>query len=376
MKKMLLLAAFAGVALTSCMNEEITNVEKAQVMRFDVPAMSKTRAGVLGEISGSTYPSGEDFVVFCKSYKNDFAGWGQSSEDFADYFAEEGEVAKNQINAGTSTASAYWATDVVHYWPEAEYNLAFAAYSPAVLTTAPTAIAHTENGLQITDFQTEADANKQYDLMYSDRVINKNKLQHGSAAIALNFKHALTSIVFSAARNDDPGVEYKITDLKIEGDFIQKADFNQNITENVEDGVYSETSAPEWVFDVANDATPANYLPYFDPFTLPKGNPTPFTKGNSALLLIPQAVPANAYVTLYYTKITNPDTESEKQLDATARIRLADFIDSSTNQPISEWNMNKRYIYRFEFGQNTHIYFQPIITPWEEPTVTLVHRIQ
>lgn len=375
MKKMLLLAAFAGVALTSCVNEEITKVEQAQVMKFDIPAMKQTKANVLGEISGSTYPSAEDFVVYCKSYKGSFAGWN-NSESIADYFATEGEVAKNQINAGTSTASAYWATDVVHYWPEAEYKLAFAAYSPAVMEPAPAAITHTANGLQITDFKTAADCNKQYDLMYSDRVVDKNKTQHGSAAVALNFRHALSSIVFSAARNDDPGVEYQITDLKIEGDFIQEADFNQNITESVEEGVYSETSAPAWIFDAVNDATPANYSPYFEAFTLPKGNPTPFTKGSSAMLLIPQDVPANAYVTLYYTKITNPGTENEKQLAATAKVKMADFIDSSTNQPISEWNMNKRYIYRFEFGQNTHIYFQPSITPWEEPTVTLVHRIQ
>ena len=105
------------------------------------------------------------------------------------------------------------------------------------------------------------------------------------------------------------------------------------------------------------------------------GNPTPFTKGESALLLIPQNVPESAYVTLYYTKITNPNTDNKKELSTSARIKLADFIDSSTNEKITKWDMNKRYIYRFEFGENTHIYFQPSITPWEDQS-TLIYKIQ
>ena len=373
MKKMLFMAALAGVALTSCVNEEFENVAPMQAMKFNVPVMSQTRANVMGEISEKTYPSDEDFMVFCRSYKGNFAGW-ESSEDVADYFDSEGEVAKNQANQGTGTASVYWSTELTHYWPEIEYNLVFAAYSPAVLTTAPDAITHTDKGLLIDGFQTEANANKQYDLMYTEHYADRNKNNNGKDAVSLDFKHALSSIVFSAARNDDPGVEYKINDIKIEGTFYQKGNFDQNITASTEDGEYKETSAPIWHLD-GETATAALYEPAFEEFTLPKGNPTPFTKGKSALLLIPQEIPADAYVTLYYTKITNPGTDNEKSLATSAKIKMTNFLDSETNQEITEWERGKRYIYRVEFGQNTHIYFKPTVTDWVDHPA-LIYTIQ
>lgn len=358
MKKMLFLAAVSAIALTSCVNEENFEGPKpqAQVMRFDAPVMKQTRANVMGEIQGHLYDKAEDFKVFCKIYEGPFAGW----ESATDYFKTEGDVATNE-----GGESSYWATESEYYWPEAQHNLAFAAYSPAVLTTAPTSIEHTEEGLQIKGFQTEANANSQYDLMYSDRVINRNRTNNGSGAVPLTFRHALSSIVFSSEKEDDKA-QYTIKTATLTGNFIQTADFNQNIAT-----VSDLKGSALWENPAA--ATEATYAPNFTPFDVTT-TPTKFTQGTSALLLIPQNVPADAAVTITYTKKVTKGDGTINTTENTAKIKLSDFRQAG-GEEIKAWEMGKRYIYRISFGQNKKIYFEPKTEDWIE-VPTLIYEIQ
>ena len=358
MKKMLFLAAVSAIALTSCVNEENFEGPKpqAQVMRFDAPVMKQTRANVMGEIQGHLYDKAENFKVFCKIYEGPFAGW----ESATDYFKTEGDVAKNE-----GGESSYWATESEYYWPEAQHNLAFAAYSPAVLTTAPTSIEHTEEGLQIKGFQTEANANSQYDLMYSDRVIDRNRTNNGSGAVPLTFRHALSSIVFSSEKEDDKA-QYTIKTATLTGKFIQAADFNQNIAT-----VSDLKGSALWENPAA--ATEATYAPSFNPFDVTT-TPTKFTEGKSALLLIPQDVPADAAVTITYTKKVTKGDGTINTTENTARIKLSEFRQAG-GEEITAWEMGKRYIYRISFGQNKKIYFEPKTEDWIE-VPTLIYEIQ
>ena len=372
MKKMLFWAALSCVALASCESEDLTVVNQPQVMRFDAPAM-KTRANVLGEISGVKYPEAEDFKVYCKAYKDSFVGW-TNSEEVTNYFAAEGEVAKNGHSVG---ATKYWATDVVHYWPEVEYSLAFAAYSPAVFgpAAASATVSHTAAGLQINDFQTEANSNQQYDLMYSNRQYDLNKASNANQAVPLVFNHALSSIVFSSQKSSSD-VNYVITDLEVNGLFCQKADFNQNITESVVGSTYTETEDALWENKVVAGSN-VTYEPDFSEFSVPVDAPAQFTSGPSALLLIPQEVPAEATVTVYYKKITNPGSLSEKELSTSATIKLRDFtyLEGGITKQITEWEMGNRYIYRIAFGENTRIYFEPSVNDWVTHP-TLIYTIK
>ena len=356
MKKMLFFAAMSAMALTSCVNEgNLENTPQAQAMRFEAPVMKQTRANVKGEINGVHYDKREDFQIFCKIYKGTFTGWATST-DIKDYFSAGGDVAVNE-----GGGSQYWSTATTYYWPDAEYNLAFAAYSPAVLTTPPTNIEFKANGLQIEGFQTEADANEQYDLMYSDRVIDRNKKDNGSSAVPLVFRHALTSIIFSSEKEDE-NVDYVIKSATLSGNFVQKADFNQNIDESVN----LTTGTPKW--ENPATATAANYEPSFTEFHVTT-TPTQFTQGESALLLIPQAVPADAAVTIEYVK-----TSSGVNTDNTITIKLADFRQEGGTE-ITTWEMGKRYVYRIAFGQNKKIYFEPKTEDWVQEG-TLIYEIQ
>lgn len=214
MKKFMLFAAMASVVLTSCVNEDKEAMESAskKAISFDMPVMKPTRAE-LGEIIGTDYPETESFKVYCKSYTGAYAGW----DGAANFFATAGEVVSyNDISTKWTTTNAY-------YWPELGNNLVFAAYSPADAVTDGT-YTQTDEGLQIANFTTAA-ANSQYDLMYTARVADKNKGNNGDVAVPMVFKHALTSVVFSAVAADDKAT-YKIKSLTVNGDIVTSGNFN------------------------------------------------------------------------------------------------------------------------------------------------------
>ena len=387
MKKLLFLAALSSVALTSCVNEELENVETQPVLKFDVPALSQTKANVLGEVSGTTYPEGEDFVVYCKSYTGKYKGW-DASDDATHYFNANGETATPNSTVGTA-GGKYWSTSTVHYWPEVEYSLAFAAYSPAVLSTAssaaPSSIAQTATGLQITEFNTATNSDHQYDLMYTPRVYDLNKSTNANASVPLVFKHALSSVVFSSQKSNED-VDYHIKNVTVEGTFVQKANFNQHVSGATVDGKYVESEAPVWY--PANAGTVVTYTPFkgivnganLDPFNVPIEAPEQFTRGTSALLLIPQTLPNVAKVQVTYEKITYPnypDKTTSTKLETSVEIPLSAFsyLDNGVNRSVTEFEIGKRYIFRIAFGQNTRIYFEPSVTDWiTEPT--FIYTIQ
>lgn len=375
MKKFMLLATAVGLTLTSCVNdEESAMMGSRSVIAFDAPVMKTSRANVQGEITGVKYPQDETFKVFSKIYTGNYAGW-TASTDIKNYFAEAGDEAKHE--GGT-----YWSTQTVYYWPDAGYNLAFAAYSPAILgdacTAASTKVKRTDAGIEITDFVSEDDSDNQYDLMYSHTVYDRNKSNNAASAVSLKFEHALSSIVFSSQKSDE-AAQYRITDLMVTGNFITKGDFKQGITSTSTGGAYTENENPQWDTE---DETPTavQYEPSFTAFPVPAASPEIFTQGSSAILAIPQEVPQSAKVHVTYEKTTNVGLVTETTTTHTAEIFLKDFKKATTEgvavaEGIGEWERGKRYVYRIAFGENQRIYFEPSITDWDQQP-TLIYTIK
>ena len=240
--------------------------------------------------------------------------------------------------------------------------MVFAAYSPA---DAAGTYTQTNAGLQIKDFTTAA-ANSQYDLMYTARMAGRNKGNNGDAAVSMVFKHALTSVVFSAVAADDKAT-YNIKSLTVDGKFVTTADFNQSIATAAElDGTPVWTPAPAATTSYgilpAADVAVANSVVMLTGITSTAGV-------KSALLLIPQGVDTDATVTITYTKTTGDGT-----LASSATIKLSDFkVGGSTS--ITEWVMGNRYVYNIKFGANKPIHFNPSIEKdWN--TTTLEYTIQ
>lgn len=350
MKKFMLFAAMASVVLTSCVNEDMEVMESAskKAISFDMPVMKPTRAQ-LGEIIGTAYPEAESFKVYCKSYTGAYAGW----EGATNYFDANGET--------VSKSGTQWTTTTPHYWPELGNELVFAAYSPA---DAAGTYSQDNKGLQIANFTTAA-ANNQYDLMYTARVTGKNKGNNGDAAVSMVFKHALTSVVFSAVAADDKAT-YNIKSLTVNGDFVTTADFNQNIATAADtDGtpVWTPDPAATTSYGILSGANVA----VANSGVMLTGNGSA-AEAKSALLLIPQGVNPDATVTINYEKTTTDGT-----LASTATVKLSDFKAGGAG--IDKWVMGNRYVYNIIFGANKPIHFSPSIeADWA--TTTLDFTIQ
>lgn len=348
--KKLFLTALTGILLVGCTSDESdVKTQERMKIRFDSPVMTlgETKApGFLGEITGSTYPEAEKFMVYSRVYTGSFNGWDNSTE--IQNFWDGAEVASKQAD------NVYWGTSGAHYWPNDPYKLAFAAYSPSSVLTDhdATSISYDKTGIKIVGFTTKADSDEQYDLMYSTRNVDCDKVNCLSG-VPVKFNHALSSIVFGAMENQD-GKSYKITKLVLTGSFVVKGDFAENITE-IPGTPYSETSNPAWT----NPGTPTAqiYEPSFTAFDVQE-SVTLFTSGSSAVLPIPQTAPADATVKLTY-KVTQSGSTLEYEKD----IKLSEFLDH-TNNPITKWEIGKRYKYIINFGGTSKIYFKPSVTDW------------
>ena len=349
MKRFLFMSALASVALASCVNDESNAIVDApQPLRFDAPVMTtQTRANVKGEIT-SSYPTGEDFMVYSKKYVGNFKGW-TNSENSVDFFKTVGEIAKHN--------GSYWATDTKHTWPLSTYNLAFAAFSPAKLNEGAS-VTYDAAGLTITNFTTETESEKQYDLMFSDRVVDRNNTNNGNTAVNIHFHHALSSIVFSVSKGTDNPKNYEIESLKIVGKFYTTGTFKQNIVETTS-GSYSETSDPKWEISATRPDNETTYIPQFDKFTA-STTPAIFTGGESALLLIPQQLYGDEKILITFTK-TEDGLEDVKYTDY--EIPLSEFKLADAN-PITNWVMGNRYNYRIYFGGTPLIFFNPTVDAW------------
>ena len=160
MKKFFLFAAMAGVALTGCVKTESEVAVKSDSNRivFDSPVVSSVTRAL---ITDAVYPTNESFSVFAQ-HENE----GQSTLYMSDV--------KASYDGGTNS----WIPEGNYYWPK-QGTLSFAAYSPAEakgdVFTSVTWDAASGFGISGFNAETNNDATKLYDLMYSDYAEDKTK---------------------------------------------------------------------------------------------------------------------------------------------------------------------------------------------------------
>lgn len=355
MKKFLAFATLASAALVGCVNDEAMEVtSEAQKLSFDTPVMStQTRADHKGEIVGTTYPSEEEFVVYAKQHSGNLETWAAASPFWS--------TDDDPITVTQKAASDWEHESTVYYWPKASdenIKLSFAAYSPAELGTANTnaTVNYGATGLTIDGFTVENTVADQIDLMYSERILNQQQTGITSTAVPVVFKHALSSIVFSAVENDDAAT-YKITSIKVDGLFATSGKFEETVTDGA-----SYSANPKWTPAAGTNTTytPAATCTFDVPVTTAAnltGEGTTLGR-TSAILPIPQDVPEGATVTITYERTA---TDGAKQYTATKQLK--EFTNGTTT--IESWVMGYRYNYQFQFGGTPKIFFSPSVTDWE-----------
>lgn len=369
MKRNFWLAALVGVALTSCVSDEgYPTVESKQLLSFGKPVYNTQSRAVPGEIVGS-YSEDENFVVFCRRYKNTFNGWLNSTGSI-DFFGAEG----SDVNLSTGVIANHaegttWAPETDYYWPGAGYNLAFAAYSPADLVNdlgSDGSVSYSADGLSIVGFSPKAVSEDQYDLMYSDRKVDCNNENYGKLgkAVEIKFHHALSSVVFAAVENVE-GRSYKINSISLTGNFVTNANFKEYYNESAAEG--TPVRAPKWESLTKSTVT---YTPSVENLDVPT-TAVELTGGKHALLLIPHdGIDPDAEVILSYT--VKPDNGVSTTYD-NIRIKLSSFL-TSTNEPIKDWKINGRYVYTIKFGGSNKIFFTPSVSEWDD-NLTAVYTI-
>ena len=356
MKKFLAFATLASVALVGCVNDEKMEMTSgAQKISFDNPVMStQTRAVVTGEIVGADYPETEKFVVYAKQHSKDLTTWAAASS-FWNKNNDDPIIVGKESN--------YWeeVNGNDYYWPKASADnikLSFAAYSPSGLGSVTPTVSYGATGLTVDGFTVESTVASQIDFMYSERVLNQQRTE--SAPVNIQFKHALSSIVFSAIEGDS-GATYKIQAVKISGSFAQSGKFEEGVADGA---IYQNTTGyPKWTPAAGTSTT---YQPSLAAaFVVPDDKPSLFTGDGtastekSAILAIPQVVPNDATVTITYTR-SSTDGDITYTSDP---INLKNFKDGSNNT-IKQWEIGKRYTYHFQFGETPKIYFSPSVLNW------------
>ena len=368
MKKHLFFVALAGVALASCVKNDVETPQVKDVrIGFASPVLNSnvnTKASVYGEIGSHTYtgtntvytyPREESFMIFGVEHAGNLTSWADASP-----------VEFNRTAISYNPSLDAWAPlkadGGFYYWPD-DAKLSFAAMSPADLNVDGAEVSYSSTGLKIENFVVSDDPATQYDLLYSERAVNKTAIDMIDGAeyysgIPIVFKHALTSIHFSLKTDATTTVTLQSIKLK---KAYNKGTFQENITSEAD-----LTRNPEWT--KASDAVLKDYVSFTGSVDFPINaqyvsdlaakDGTDDDDKSHPLLLMPQELNDQLVVEVKYLVGGEVKTRNV-QLN---RYPAAD--------PITEWLPGTKYTYRLVYSQSAQkqdiIYFAPETAPWTD----------
>ena len=369
MKKHLFFVALASVALVSCVKNEVESPVKEGVrIGFASPVLYSnmgTKASVYGEIGSHkyegtetvyTYPREEKFKIFAVEHSGNLTSWDAAAPtDF--------NGAAISYNRSLDAWAPLKADGGFYYWPD-NLQLSFAAMSPAELDVAGATTAYSSTGLVITDFVVADEPAKQYDLLYSDRAVNKtakDMKDYGASyygGIPIMFQHSLASIHFSLKTDATETVNLLNIQLK---NVKNKGTFKENITNEAD-----FARNPEWT--VADDAAVKNYTSFTGEVEFPL-NPqyvsalaaldgTDDNDVSHPLLMMPQALGNDVVVEVKY------------EVGGEVKTRTVQLNQYPATNPITAWAVGTKYTYRLVYSReaqrNDIIYFSPETDVWAD----------
>ena len=343
MKKTLVFAALASVALVGCTkNVEVANNDLNEIT-FETPVLAP--ATKADEFKGTTFPETADFAVFAWYNASELTGTNVAAGSL---YMKDVTVNYDSTKDDTTDGKGAWKPASVYFWPKNGY-LAFDAYSPS--SVAATCDATT--GIAFSDFVASTSYDKQIDLLYSTRVINKqSSVEHNNDTydgVNIPFNHALSVVrVFVKASTDTDANLIKVKSVKFmniknQGDFSQAVWTPKETNVNLVIGEAANATLSTAI-STAEEQYGKNHI------VLPQN----FT-GDSAVLEI-----------RYYI-LGQGDVEPLEQV---ATLNLASQSAEGTAPHTGSWLMGKRYNYHITFGLN-EIYFAPSITDWEDYQVNV-----
>lgn len=350
MKKSLLFAALAVVAMASCTKNEISQSTRTKEITFTTPVLARHTKNT--EIEGNTYPTGTSFNVYAwYNTGNSFVAGDASA-----YMTDVQVSHTTLINDDTPGDGGAWVPANKYYWPK-QGVLTFDAYSPNGLSGSVDATAAA--GITVTNHVVSTTLASQQDFLYATRAKNKTSSTDGTNAtydgVDIAFNHALAVVKFTAKTNADYS---KTTEIKIKEINIQsiknQGTFNQN--EN------ASPAAAAWSDQDGNATyvalTSADYA-----HSIEITSSSTDVAGCSTVIVLPQDfVESTQKLHIEYYMKTNA-TGAEPLL------QKADlyFYNTTALADKNKWEMGKRYTYNIVIGLD-EIYFAPSVTNWVDVT--------
>lgn len=270
MKKVLLVAAVAAMAFTSCsQNEEFENVGQVEI-GFNSIVKNSTRAAEVN-LDGL---KGKGFKVYAYN-----TGAGEIGTGVLDKPIME--------NASVTWSANKWIS-AKYYWPSTG-NVQFFAYSSSNSSLVLTASA-TDKYPTIVDYTVPASASAQEDLLIAEAT-DKTKL---SATIDFAFSHALTQVNFSIKAKDD--LKYTVSEIKLSG-------IGNKGTYKYEDNTWTVSGSESYACAMSTTTTDNEVT-----------GTTAMPVGTEPLMLLPQAL-TNAKVIVSYVVTDSKGNEFYKAND-------------------------------------------------------------
>lgn len=185
--KYLLVTALSAAALTACNNDEVLEVNQGRGISFQVATEAATRA------AATTTNSIDKFMV-----------WGFTQEEPAKTLMDDLSVSK--------TGSDWTYTGTI-FWPAAPVNFYSISPEPVSDKVSEGTVSITSDEQKITGFTVNTDQSQQVDLLYA---VNKEekKESHETEPVSINFRHALSQIVFKA-KNTNENLKVIVKGVKI-----------------------------------------------------------------------------------------------------------------------------------------------------------------
>lgn len=323
MKKYFSFSAMAAVALASCTNDDVVDVNKGGGISFRA-SLDKARTKAVTSLSNLNAFN----VTAIGNSSNYFTVLGVTSSD----------------NGST------WTTASTYYWPG--YELAFFAYAPQT-PGGTVGISGTEK--KISDFSPAQDVSAQNDLVIAYNT--GTKAANEGSGVPLNFKHALSQIEVQAKCSNEK-IKIEILGVRMVN-AATKADFTFPEAETTSAYVLAQSQWAGWSGADGGHAT-AYYIKGEQPVTL-TDNAQSIMFGDDNFMLLPQQLTAwdgttsqtGAYLSvlcriysvdggneiLLYPQPTDTDNKDGKYAFSAVSI--------DTN-----WEPGKKYTYTLNFCDN------------------------
>ena len=351
MKKNIIIALAACVALAACTKNELKPVEVDQQITFQTVV---NKASTKTMIDGNTYGTGNTFGTVAYKVKD------ATSELYI-------PVSEVKYTAGSP---AYWSTEAPYYWPKDGSTLTFYSYSPFNYSddgTTPITVTATADGLTFTNYSLIG--HQATDLMVADKKAGQtaNTTNNGGSwakGVPTVFHHMLAQIVainFQTVENAS-GNPVVVKDYANGHDGTSEHKYVAGDKQFVVTDVYFEkffeqgtlSAGDAWSWASTGSVTDSYtwYSNTSDPAKFIGGQCTP---RNTYYLVLPQTHSDDAKLHVKYEihTYTSDSAYATEKMDVSVPLKNLN----------TKWEMNKKYTYTLNIDLD-RIYWDPKVTEW------------